>query len=148
MSDIKLLGTAENVYYGTFNDISFINGDLRTVKNANKLKQDATKALITRIGEGVVFSAYGSNLDWLLHKNVTDPSIQSNIKSAVTYTFTYMKNMIVLDESGNEVLNTSEQIAEVRSIDIRYDTEDSRKIYLKIDIVNVNGEIITIPLGG
>ena len=142
MKDLKVLGTQDNIYHGTFNDISYdSNNELNMIEFSSKLKQDMTKILLTEITTHKVYSGYGCNLQKLINTNIQSFDVKKEILNSVIYAFTYFNNI-------NDSMDVREQIKEIVSIDIRFNVNDPRQIYLRIEVMNKNNDTMTLVLGG
>jgi len=141
MKDLKILGTAENKYYGTFNDITYENGDFVMLSGASKLKQNMAKILLTREGENKVFPGYGSNLQSLINQKIDNTSVRKNIVNGIIYAFTYLNEI-------DDTTDLDEKIDQIKSIDVNIDPVDPRKVFIRIEVINKVGETLIITLGG
>ena len=138
--DLKLLGTVDDINYGTYNDLVYSGGDLVVISGSKKLQQDSTKILLTEMNPNSVFPYYGSELNGIKNET-TDSTIHSTIVNCITYSFAYLKAVTASTDP-------SEIISQINSIDVKYDSNDPRKIYIRIELVNVSGDVLYITLGG
>jgi phage baseplate assembly protein W len=142
MNELKVIGTEEGKYYGTYNDITYLNGDMVTITGIEKLRQNIAKILMTKQGTNNIFPGFGSQLENIVNNRVMDdPNVQKDIINAIVYAFTYLNQ---IDDSAE----TSEKIDTIKSIDISTNILDGRQLLIKINVTNQDGQDIILAFGG
>jgi len=139
MKDLKLLGTAEKQFYGTFNDIGYSNGDFKTLEGNPRVKQGVSKILITRQGSLTSFILYGATLKNFIFTNIFGEETRQGVINAVVQALSYY-NTLETSTDPSELIDT------IDALDFSQDSKDPRKTYIKLAITLKDGSKITITM--
>lgn len=122
-------------------DVNINNrGYAEYVTDGGKIKQRVLKALMTPLGASPYDVTFGSELDALIGRTITEElriSMQKTIVNAV-------QNLI---DNQSPELTEKERINAIQGITIDTPTEDQSTLYVKVLVSSIAGEIIDCSVG-
>jgi phage baseplate assembly protein W len=119
------------------------NGDIETVFDNNKLKQDIIKILLTRIGENKFHQSYGSKVGALEIGSVPDQDlVESDLQSSVESSIRYLIRL-QQEQIKYQYLTPGEVIVGINRIAVERDLLDPRMYNIFISVYTKSLTIIT-----
>ena len=136
ITDIQFLGSANGLYYGDYNDISFdSNGNINTVSGTAYARQAIVKILDTAIGTNSLFPNYGSTLSTLVGTAINDPALSANLVESITAALTYYNQT-------NINADVTQTISSINAINI---SSNQNTISVTIILTMQDGTNLTLP---
>lgn len=130
-------------------DVSIgVDGQIETVFDNDKLKQDIIKILLTRIGENKYHPSYGSKVGAIEIGTVPDQEIlESDLQSSTESSIRYIIRL-QQEQQKYQYLTPGEVIAGIKQIYVERDKIDPRMYNIIISIYAKNLTIVTeaIPI--
>jgi len=130
--DLRLLGSEDNIFWATFNDIAIQNGDIATLTGVNKIRQEIVKFLFIQIGTVSLFQNYGTNIPFLMNNRVSN-SLFQDLKNEIIYACKYVQQI-----NANEPIN----ISVIKNIQMTNPTP--RELAIAIDLELTDGNVLRI----
>jgi hypothetical protein len=125
-------------------DFVLDNGDLKKVKDAEKLTQSVLKICLTEAGTNPLHPWYGSHLSRTVIGSVLDPSITETI--AKTQLETSLNNLKEIQETqlkSYQDVSPDEQISAILNIDIVRNRVDPRIYEVLIKILSKGLKLVS-----
>lgn len=125
-------------------DISIgTNGDLNTVYDNAKLRQDIIKILLTKIGENKFHSTYGSRvgaleIGFVADKELIELDLQSSVEDAIRYLIRAQQV-----QQRRQYLTPGEVISGIKSIIVERDKLDPRMYNIYVSVYTKKLTVIT-----
>ena len=124
--DLKLIGGSLKI--GS-------NGDLETVRDNDKLRQDILKLLMTPIGGNKANGWYGSSISKFAIGNIFDmeftkDAITQQIRAALDN-----YQIIQKSQSQNQTLTAAEQLLAIKDIYVNTNAQNQTKLEIKITVI-------------
>ena len=108
------------------------NGDIKTVSDTEKLRQDVLKIILTPLGSNIFHSWYGCPItDNVIGKNLPDNITSLEIQSTITDSLERLK-ALQIQQSTSQNVSLAELINIVGEVVVARSNEDLRQ--LRIDI--------------
>lgn len=119
------------------------NGDLNTVYDNDKLKQDIIKILLTKMGENRFHSSYGSKvgaleIGYVADKELVELDLKSSVEDAIRYLMRAQQN-----QQQRQYLTPGEVIAGIKDIKAERDRLDPRMYNIYVSVYTKKLTIIT-----
>lgn len=125
-------------------DLSIVNGRPEVVENEFKLVQDMLKMLFTTTGESTAHPWYGTPLlNRVIGQNNNLDLLQVDVEDSVNYALNNLQLLQELQEKDNQFISPKEAISSVEEVEIKLDSNDPRKLVIKIRILSRSNEVIT-----
>lgn len=130
-NEIKLLSTADGIFYANFNDIA-LDGDIQTISGEEKIRQEICKFILIQKGTTPLFSTYGTNIPFLINSRTTQ-LVYEDLKSEIIYAVQWVQEI-----NKNEDIN----IRTLENLDIQILNE--RELNIRISLILTNGQYLII----
>lgn len=111
------------------------NGDLITISDNNKLRQDIVKILLTEVGENKYHPTYGSSvgslrIGMIQDQNLLESDLRSSVEIALNKLISYQK-----EQGKKQYLTPGERLLSVENISVSKDDLDPRLWSINISVI-------------
>jgi phage baseplate assembly protein W len=139
--DFKFIGSRDQVYQGTRNDVMFdpVSKDVTVVTGSDYVKQKIVKILLTSVNSDPNFVTYGSQLDDQIFQSASDPNVQQAIVSTIINALNYT-------EVQETSVNDADHIASIDNVEL-IAQPDQQTIYIQVAVTLRSGQILTLAVG-
>lgn len=119
------------------NDLALqVNGDVRTVTDTPKLRQDILKIILTPLGSVKNYMWYGCSLgEDIIGTTMTDSMYISKIQTSISKSLDRLKAM-QNSQSVNQRVSLAELIDVVAAVDVQRDVSDPRLINVVVTVLS------------
>ncbi len=110
-------------------------GDITTIRDNEKLLQDALKILITPLGGNKAHPWYGSSVGSTLIGGVFDKNFTTDLATQQVKSAMDNLQMIQKTQSKTQIVTAAETIAAIKDVYINSNAKDQRLLELKVSLL-------------
>ena len=136
----QALGDADYSFEPFGNDIQFDSfGRLLVFSGVNKLAQSSLKILLSNLGESAEDLDYGSLLDSYVGEKFSQ-GLYTNVTNSVADSLKHYNALNMDNDASDEFIET------IDNVEVFGDTEDPRKMRIKVSITTESGKSMGLSL--